>query len=314
MTEQKYGTLTTARSLPEHDTGILPSSRMYLHLPSETAKSTLYYAPYIGHFFLTPSYVINRDNYDYYLFILIENGELQVQYGGQTFVARARDIVLIDCKKPHAYRALCATTFRYFHFDGCSSAAFYDMLTAKHGYCIHLAKQVAVESAMVALLGLAYNGLENEFKISAQIHIILSELLSQDTETDHPQDALITEAISYMEKRFNEPMTVKELSDVVGLSPYYFSRLFRKYTNLSPHAYLINLRITFARDLLASSQHSIEQVADRCGFNSIQHFIRCFRQHVGCSPREYRKQTAGSITFDLTSNSSDAIRKEVQNL
>ncbi|MGM9618021.1 helix-turn-helix domain-containing protein [Butyricicoccus sp.] len=99
-----------------------------------------------------------------------------------------------------------------------------------------------------------------------------------------PQDALITEAIAYMEKHFQEPITVQELAGIVGLSPYYFSRLFRKYTNFSPHAYLIDLRITFARDLLASSQHPIEQVAERCGFNSIQHFIRCFRQHIGCSP------------------------------
>lgn len=151
---------------------------------------------------------------------------------------------------------------------------------------------------MVTLLGLAYNGLENEFKISAQIHIILSELLSLDAAKDRPQDALITDAISYMEKRFHEQMSVQELAGIVGLSPYYFSRLFRKYTNLSPHAYLIDLRITFARDLLASSQQSIEQVAERCGFNSVQHFIRCFHQHVGCSPREYRTQTSIHPSFD----------------
>lgn len=293
MSDNLYESLSTARSLPEKDTGILPNSRMYLHLPSETAKKALYYAPYIGHFFLTPAYIISRDNYDYYLLILIENGELQVEYEGKRFVARARDVVLIDCKHPHAYRALKATSFRYFHFDGCSSEMLYTMLTEKYGYCIHLTQQMAVESAMVTLLGLAYNGLENEFKISAQIHGILSELLSQEDTDNHPQDALVTKAIAYMEKHFNESMTVEDIAATVGLSPYYFSRLFRKYTNLSPHAYLVDLRITFARDLLASSQIPIEQVAERCGFNSVQHFIRCFRQHIHCSPREYRKQTAG---------------------
>lgn len=302
MPNPGYDSLTTARSLPEKDTGILPASRMYLHLPSATAQKVLYYAPYIGHFFLTPSYVVSRDNYDYYLFILVDDGQLQVQYEGQTFIARSRDIVLIDCKKPHAYRALCSTTFRYFHFDGCSSKAFYEMLTAKHGYCIHPRKQISVESAMAKLLGLAYNGLENEFKISAQIHTIFSELLSMDVDSEGQQDSLITEAMAYMEQRFHEPMTVQELAGVVGLSPYYFSRLFRKYTNMSPHAYLIDLRIAFARDLLASSQHPIEQIAERCGFNSIQHFIRCFRQHVGCSPREYRKQTSVRTTFDAPEN------------
>lgn len=298
MPNPGYNSTATARNLPEKDTGILPSSRMYLHLPSATAQKSLFYAPYIGQFFLTSSYVISRDNYDYYLFILVDKGQLQVQYEGKTFIANAHDMVLIDCKKPHAYRTLCSTTFRYFHFDGCSSKDFYEMLTAKHGYCIHPRKQLSVESAMAKLLGLAYNGFENEFRISAQIHTIFSELLSMDVESEGQQNALVTEAMAYMEQRFHEPMTVEELAKIVGLSPYYFSRQFRKYTNMSPHAYLIDLRIAYARDMLASSQQTIEQIAERCGFSSVQHFIRCFHQHIGCSPREYRKQTSTKTTFD----------------
>lgn len=302
MPNPGYQSLTTARNLPEKDTGILSASRMFLHLPSETAKKILYYAPYIGQFFLTPAYAISRDNYDYYLLILVDEGQLQVRFEGQTFIAQSRDIVLIDCKKPHAYRALGSTAFRYFHFDGCNSREFYEMLTARHGFCIHPKKQSAVTNAMSKLLSLAYNGLENEFRISAQIHTIFSELLSMEAESDGPQDSLINEAMAYMEQRFHESMTVQELAGIVGLSPYYFSRLFRKYTNMSPHAYLINLRIAFARDLLASSKYPVEQIAERCGFNSVQHFIRCFRQHVGCSPREYRNQTSMKTGFDSSEN------------
>lgn len=282
--------LSTARSLPESDTGVLPVSQMYLHLPSDFAKKALYYAPYVGHFFCTPAYSVARENYDYYLILMVDNGELEVEFNGTTFIARARDIVFIDCKKPHAYRARTSLSFRYFHFDGSSSKAFYEILTARYGYLMHPQKQISIESALNALVSLAYDGLLNEYKISAQIHIILSEIAAQTAEEYNPQDTIITQAISYLEQHFTENLTVEELASEVGLSPYYFSRLFRKFTNMSPHAYQLHLRVTLARQLLASSNQPVERISESCGFNSPQHFIRCFKQNAGCTPREYRRQ------------------------
>ncbi|WP_283675481.1 AraC family transcriptional regulator [Butyricicoccus sp. Marseille-Q5471] len=287
----KPNPMSTACSLPESDTGVLPSSQMYLHLPSAFAKKALYYAPYVGHFFCTPAYAISRDNYDYYLLLLVDTGELQVQFNGQTFVAHARDIVFIDCKKPHVYRALTPLSFRYFHFEGSSSEAFYEILTERYGYLMHPAKQIAIESAMNTLVGLAYDGQLNEHKISAQIHIILSELAAQSASAYNPQDTVIAQAISYLEQHFTEVLTVEDLAEVVNLSPFYFSRLFRKFTNMSPHAYQVHLRVTLARQLLASTGQAVERIGEACGFNSTQHFIRSFKQHVGNTPREYRQRT-----------------------
>lgn len=297
MDDPKLRPLSTARSLPESDTGVLPTSQMYLHLPSDFAKQALYYAPYVGHFFCTPAYKVSRDNYDYYLLLLVDTGELQVEFNGKTFVARARDIVFIDCKQPHAYRALTSLSFRYFHFEGSSSKAFYDILTERYGYLMHPSKQITIESAMSTLVGLAYDGLLNEYKISAQVHIILSELAAQSASAYNPQDTVIAQAISYLEQHFTEELTVENLAAVVNLSPFYFSRLFRKFTNMSPHAYQVHLRVTLARQLLASSNQAVERISDNCGFSSPQHFIRCFKQHVGCTPRGYRKQTANTTSL-----------------
>lgn len=292
MENSQLSPLSTARSLPESDTGVLPTSQMYLHLPSDFAKRALYYAPYVGHFSCTPAYAVSRDNYDYYLLLLMDTGELQVRFNGQTFVARARDIVFIDCKQPHAYRALTSLSFRYFHFEGSSSQAFYEVLTERYGYLMHPTKQISIESAMNTLVGLAYDGQLNEYKISAQIHIVLSELAAQSASAYNPQDTVIAQAISYLEQHFTENLTVEELAAVVNLSPFYFSRLFHRFTNMSPHAYQVHLRVTLARQLLASTGQGVERIGESCGFNSPQHFIRCFKQHVGCTPREYRQRTS----------------------
>ena len=217
---------------------------------------------------------------------------LEVEFAGTRFTAHARDIVLIDCKQPHAYRAHEGLSFRYFHFDGSSSTAFYETLTQEYGYLLHPPKQMEIENAMNRLISLAYDGLPNEHRISAQIHIILSELATQSMSAEDPQQGLIVQAISYLEQHFTEDLSVEALAQTVSLSPYYFSRLFRKYTGDSPHAYLVRLRVTLARQLLASSGQPIEQICDACGFHSTQHFIRCFKQHVGCAPRQYRQRTS----------------------
>lgn len=61
---------------------------------------------------------------------------------------------------------------------------------------------------------------------------------------------------------------------------------------MSPHAYRVHLRVTLGRQLLASTNQTIERIGESCGFSSPQHFIRCFKQHVGCTPRQYRLQTS----------------------
>lgn len=292
MIADSAGSFTTAYSLPEKDTGVLKTSKMFLHLPSEYAQKMLYYAPYIGQFYCNDAYSIRRDNYDYYLFLLVDTGELHVSFGGNDYIARQRDMVLLDCKKPHAYRAAGSLSFRYFHFEGAQSADLYNLLIQRQGYILHPADQLSIESALNSILALAYDGYRNEYKISAQIHVILSELASQSMpEYDVLPALVITKAISYIEEHFIEDVSVEHIADTVNLSTYYFSRLFRKYTNMSPHSYIVKLRVTLAKQLLASTTQSIEQICYACGFNSTQHFTRCFRQRVGHTPGKYRKQT-----------------------
>jgi AraC-like DNA-binding protein len=150
---------------------------------------------------------------------------------------------------------------------------------------------------MDTLLILGDDGYQNELKISAQIHVILSELLSQVTTTYDIHSGVITKAIRYIEDHFVEDISVKEVADSVYFSEYYFSRLFRTYTNMSPFSYIVKLRIILAEHLLVNGTDSVENVGTKCGFNSVQHFIRSFRKHMGCTPYQYRKRNQEIISY-----------------
>ena len=74
------------------------------------------------------------------------------------------------------------------------------------------------------------------------------------------------------------------------MSPYYFSRLFKQSTRLSPHQYIIQQRIEWAKRLLADARLPIAAIAYSIGFPSQGHFTKTFRRWVGTTPRQYRQQ------------------------
>ena len=75
------------------------------------------------------------------------------------------------------------------------------------------------------------------------------------------------------------------------MSKYHLSRIFKKYTGFSPYEYLLNERLTQGKTLLQNTRLSVEEIAQRVGFNSASHFIRMFRKYEGLTPLQFRKRS-----------------------
>lgn len=93
---------------------------------------------------------------------------------------------------------------------------------------------------------------------------------------------------AYLEAHLAEEVDLVSLSRAAALSPYYLSRLFKAHVGISPHQYLIRIRIKRAAELLQNSSLTVTQVCYQVGFNSLSHFITTFRQHTGLTPSQYR--------------------------
>lgn len=107
-------------------------------------------------------------------------------------------------------------------------------------------------------------------------------------------DRRIRRAVELMHARMDEELPLEELAAAAYLSPFHFSRLFKKLTGASPHAYLATLRAERARRLLAETDLTITEVAARVGYSSSSHFTKAFRQATGLTPRAFR---AALITY-----------------
>lgn len=102
-------------------------------------------------------------------------------------------------------------------------------------------------------------------------------------------DRRIRLAVELMYAHMNRELSLEEIASAAHLSPFHFSRLFKKLTGATPHAYLASLRAARARDLLAETDLSVTEVGARVGYMSSSHFSKAFRQSTGISPRAYRK-------------------------
>ncbi|KHF31491.1 Bifunctional transcriptional activator/DNA repair enzyme AdaA [Paenibacillus sp. P1XP2] len=99
----------------------------------------------------------------------------------------------------------------------------------------------------------------------------------------------IQSAVSYIESHYSCPLKVEDIANHVHLSPYYFSRLFRKTTGCTVMEYIMKHRVQEAKRLLADPSHEIGTVAELVGFCNHSYFAKLFARHVGVSPSRYRQ-------------------------
>lgn len=88
--------------------------------------------------------------------------------------------------------------------------------------------------------------------------------------------------------RLAEPWTVGEMAAACGIGKTRFVHYCHKVVNVSPLEYLTALRVARAKELLASTDDNVSEIAFACGFRSSQYFATVFRRREGCTPSEVR--------------------------
>ena len=92
-----------------------------------------------------------------------------------------------------------------------------------------------------------------------------------------------------MESNLEEPLTLNEVSDYVGVSRRQLERLFKNNLNITPSRYYLELRLSRARLLLIQTSVPVIDVAISCGFSSAPHFSKCYSDLFGRSPSSERR-------------------------
>jgi AraC family transcriptional regulator len=101
-------------------------------------------------------------------------------------------------------------------------------------------------------------------------------------------DKRLARVVEYMTIHFADPIDLDRLSREAGMSKFHFAHLFRERTGTSPHRYLVQLRLSAARRMLASTERTVAEIAASSGFDSPAHFGAAFRRRYQETPGAFR--------------------------
>lgn len=101
----------------------------------------------------------------------------------------------------------------------------------------------------------------------------------------------LKQAQAFLEAYLSENVSLADLAASCSLSPAHFARAFRRSTGVPPHRFLMERRVTRARELLVHTGLSLSEIAIRCGFADQAHLTKVFRRVLGVTPGSLRTTT-----------------------
>lgn len=266
------------------------------NMPSDFARANLIYLLEVGYRELAcaPSNVVKASSF---LFFVVTDGLGRLEYDGNSYKLSPGCCAFLDGEKTYTYHAINTNfTVYYVYFDGfcikdiyeeylqqgglpCFRAHGWKMYARKIQQIYDLAesdsniKEMELYGKLTALLALLMKGAGNAEK---QIH------------SRRQQD--LQRVKKYLDQNYQERITLSSLSDMFYIDKFYLARLFREQFGNSVNQYLIQVRITNAKNLLRSTDLPINEIGENCGMENTNYFCRIFKKHEGMSPGEFRKR------------------------
>lgn len=239
----------------------------------------------------------------------VEKGEGSLIIGDSINEYRADDILVIGSFIPHVFRSdtrikeesLMHTLFfdqdsfgkDFFQLTDLSStqsffkkSVFGMRILSRKSKIIPLFKALAHQNKVeqIASLLMIINQI-NKSKTTALSAFVYRKSFSDD------EGKRMGQVYDYVMEKYQDPITLEEISEKANMSKNAFCRYFKKRTNKTFFQFLIEIRIENACKILVKNPElSVAVVAEQCGFNNIANFNRKFRAFKNCTPTAYRNQ------------------------
>ena len=283
------------------DIGCYSESEIFFYTPCDQARQTFFYPICAGHFFCNSNYQVQRNRYDSFLLMYIKKGAGYLTTNGLTCPFHEGDMVSVDCYQPHVYGTTKDSEILWVHFDGSTSREYVQTLHALSGPVCSFKNAITIEKEFQNILAsMRRQEYMNDALCSCSIVRILTEALlcKENKKTQNPSSRLIDDTLSYISNHICEELPLQLLADRVGLSPFYFTRLFKKETGCTPHNYILQNRINIAKFYLKSSSNSVKEICFISGFPTESSFCTTFKKFCGMTPSEYRTQCTADTLAD----------------
>ena len=290
--------------------GTFVKTNRIIYTPSDFAKANLIHLQEVGELQAQKPHTSRRKNLSSYLFFMVLSGEGTLEYGGEIFPLKQGDCAFVDCHKAYAHS--CAETLwrlKWVHFYGPNMGGIYGKYVERGGRAALTPVNGAVYERLVDEIYAIASSDANikDMQICEKLTSLLTLLMEQsystpegmgeDGKSQHKnvphKNAVKRQNLQavkeYLDENYHSKISLDMLAERFYVNKFYLTRIFKEQFGESITGYLLQVRITQAKQRLRFTDKSIEEIAHECGMHDANYFSRMFKKVEGVTPGEFRR-------------------------
>ncbi len=274
----------------------LVQSDRILYTPSDFAKANLIHLQEVGRLIAVKPHESNRSNLSSYLFFLVEKGSGTLTYGGNTYHLKEGDCAFLDCHRAYSHHTSQKLwTLQWVHFYGPNMNAIYEKYVERGGKPCFTCSYAKEYSGLIKDLYdiAASDGYIKDMQIYQRLTVLLTLLMEEGWSTErgayNSKRRNLQVVKEYLDEHYREKIRLDTLSEKFYINKFYLTRIFKEQFGVSITDYVLQLRITTAKQLLRFSDKTVDEIALCCGMNDASYFSRMFKKIEGVSPGQFRR-------------------------
>lgn len=258
---------------------------------TETSDSRLLYVTYSKFENDWPS-ILHTHQFSELTYIINGSGYFQVE--DQEYPIRKDDFIIVNPNTPHTERSTGAVPLEYvilgvenlsFSFGGNKEHIIFSCANSQRDLMFYMNTMLKEQEEQAQGYDMVCQDM---------LEVLLIKLMRRTNFAFEvtPSIKISKECLKlkrYIEMHYTEDITLDKLAEISHLNKYYLVHVFNKYCGCSPINYLCRVRIQASRELLASTDYSITEVAQLSGFSSQSYFAQCFRKSCQMTAGAYRR-------------------------
>ncbi len=281
--------------------GDLVKSRRIIYQPSSFAMQNLLYLQETGVLTAIKPHTSSRQNLSSFLFFYVVEGEGNLTYKNQVYSMKKGDCAFIDCRNKYSQSSSSKNlwSLKWVHFYGSNMSEIYSKYLERGGEaCFSVDSEK--ENPFVALLNLIMETATSssyirDMKINEELSELLTLLMEYSWNPERAKKSNtkclnVSDVKAFIDKSFTNKISLEAVAVHFNVNKSYLLRLFKENTGLTVNNYILQKRILLAKNELRFSNKTLDVIAEECGLEEANYFIRVFKKIEGMTPGEYRKR------------------------
>jgi AraC family transcriptional regulator len=203
-----------------------------------------------------------------------------------------------ECAHDHGTGDRCVA----FYFDGALFEEIAATIAGSHRFRFRTAMLPPRPEHARPVLESALNAMGRGLVAADELAIMLAEIVIRASSGTAREERRITDVLRFIEARSHEPLRLPDLAAVARMSKYHFLRTFRRAAGITPHQFLLDVRMRRAAMQLRTTATPIAAIALDTGWGDLSTFNQRFRNVFGMNPRRLRRSGKSAMAMQHTAS------------